>query len=129
MMLNVHPAMHLTHTPEFRIHLEDNHIILHGTAEESLGAFLRGRITLNCQEQTKVKSIFLRFTGITNVHWTEGERHYILKYFEKLTILFVLGVGSHVKHYKATRTIIEKETTFLELKKKPYSLSHGKYKW
>jgi hypothetical protein len=76
MMLNVHPAIHLKHTPEFRIHLENSHIIFHGETQDSVGAFLRGRIILNCQEQTKVKSVFLRFIGTTNVHWTEGKAIY-----------------------------------------------------
>lgn len=74
-MLNVHPAMRSKQASDFRIHLEDNHIILHGTAEDSSGAFLRGRVILNCQGRTKVKSIFLRFIGTTKVHWTEGKQH------------------------------------------------------
>ena len=71
-MLNVHP-MQLTHAPEFRIHLDDDQVILHGTAEESAGVILRGSIILTCHEQTKVKSITLKFIGITNVNWSEGK--------------------------------------------------------
>ncbi|KAL7319611.1 hypothetical protein PS15m_002733 [Mucor circinelloides] len=106
-MLNVHP-MQLTHAPEFRIHLDDDQVILHGTAEESAGVILRGSIILTCHEQTKVKSITLKFMGITNVSWSEG---------------------SHQKHYRAERKILEKEWTFLELKKKAHHLCQGQYKW
>lgn len=65
--------MQLTHAPEFRIHLDDDQVILHGTAEESAGVILRGSIILTCHEQTKVKSITLKFMGITNVNWSEGK--------------------------------------------------------
>lgn len=70
-MLNVHP-MQLTHAPEFRIHLDDDQVILHGSAEESAGVILRGSVILNCHDQTKIKSISLKFLGVTNVNWTEG---------------------------------------------------------
>lgn len=64
--------MQLTHAPEFRIHLEDDHIILHGKPEESAGVVLRGSVILNCHELTKVKSVYLEFLGMTNVNWCEG---------------------------------------------------------
>ncbi|KAI8638926.1 hypothetical protein BD408DRAFT_393256 [Parasitella parasitica] len=108
-MFNVHP-MQLTHAPEFRIHLDDDQVILHGSAEESAGVILRGSIILNCHEQTKVKSITLKFTGTTSVNWTEG-------------------LGSHQKHYRAERKILEKEWTYLKLKKKAHHLCQGQYKW
>lgn len=70
-MLTVHP-MSFTHASEFRIQLDDDHVILHGSAEESAGAILRGSVILNCHEQIKVKSITLKLIGITNVSWCEG---------------------------------------------------------
>lgn len=102
--------MQLTHAPEFRIHLEDDHIILHGTPEESAGVVLRGSVILNCHEPTKVKSVYLEFLGMTNVNWCEG-------------------MGSNLKQYRAERKLIEKEWTFLELQKKAHVLPQGQYKW
>lgn len=64
--------MQLIHTPEFKIHLDDDQLILHGSAEESAGVILRGSVVLNCHEQTKVKSIVLKFIGVSNVNWIEG---------------------------------------------------------
>lgn len=74
----IHP-MQLTHAPEFRIQLEEDHIILHGTPEESAGVILRGSVLLNCQEPTKVKCITLEFLGMTNVNWCEGKYNKCLK--------------------------------------------------
>jgi hypothetical protein len=65
----LHP---MTHSTGFKIHLENDYIILHGSPEESAGVMLRGSIIFNCHEQTKVKSITLKFSGSTNVNWTEG---------------------------------------------------------
>lgn len=70
-MLNVHP-MHFASPPEFRIQLENDHLILHGSSEESAGTILRGKVFFNSYEKTKVKSIKLRFTGVTSVSWSEG---------------------------------------------------------
>ncbi|KAI7901984.1 uncharacterized protein BX663DRAFT_436565 [Cokeromyces recurvatus] len=105
-MLNVHPI----HSPEFKIHLDNDEVILRGTAEESAGVMLRGSVLFICHELTKVKSITLKFIGTTSVNWVEG-------------------LGTHQKHYKSERKIIEKEWTFLELKKKAYQLCSGRYKW
>lgn len=72
-MLNVNP-MQLTHHhgPEFHLDLENEDVVLHGSAEESAGVVLRGSVTLNCLEQTKIKSVTLKFIGMTYVNWTEG---------------------------------------------------------
>jgi hypothetical protein len=72
-MLNVNP-MHALNQTEFRIHLEEDNIILHGSSRESAGTVLRGYILLNSPEQIKVKSIVLKFVGKTNVYWAEGKR-------------------------------------------------------
>jgi hypothetical protein len=70
-LLNVHHPMQSSN--DFKIQLEEKNIILRGSVDESAGVMLRGSIILNCHEQTKVKTIALKFTGKTNVHWTEGE--------------------------------------------------------
>jgi hypothetical protein len=64
--------MQLVHNPDFHITLETDHIILHGSVEESAGVILRGSVILNCQETTKVKSVSLKFIGKAKVNWTEG---------------------------------------------------------
>ncbi|KAG2237231.1 hypothetical protein BDF21DRAFT_377119 [Thamnidium elegans] len=107
-MLNVHP-MHFTQSPEFRIQLENDHLILHGNSEESAGTILRGSVLFNCQDKTRVKSIKLKFSGMTSVSWCEGRK-------------------TNQKVFKAKRTIIEKELIFLDIKKK-HHLCQGQYKW
>ncbi|CEG75280.1 hypothetical protein RMATCC62417_10350 [Rhizopus microsporus] len=102
--------MQLVHNPDFHITLETDHIILHGSVEESAGVILRGSVILNCQETTKVKSVSLKFIGKAKVNWTEG-------------------LGSHQKHYKDEKTIIKHEWSFLPLKRKTYHLPEGHYKW
>lgn len=47
----------------------------------------------------------------------------------ELKSLFLIGVGSHQKHHRAERIILEKDWTFLELKKKAHHLCQGQYKW
>ncbi|CAO3679296.1 unnamed protein product [Rhizopus stolonifer] len=70
---------------------------------------LRGSVILNCHETTKVKSVSLKFIGKAKVNWTEG-------------------LGSHQKHYKNEKTMIEHEWSFLS-KRKAYPLPEGHYKW
>ncbi|KAI7896510.1 uncharacterized protein EV154DRAFT_492510 [Mucor mucedo] len=108
MMLSVHP-MSFTHASDFHIQLDDTHIILHGSAEESAGSILRGSVILNCQEQIKVKSVTLKLIGITKVNWSEGN-------------------GPNQRNYRAKQVLIEKELTFLESGKKPH-VCQGRYKW
>lgn len=72
MMLSVHP-MSFSHASNFRIQLDNHHIVLHGSAEESAGSILRGSVILNCHEQIKVKSVTLKFIGIIKVSWSEGK--------------------------------------------------------
>lgn len=64
--------MQLVHGPEFTINLENDHVILHGSVDESAGVILRGTVILNCHENTKIKSIILKFQGKTKVNWVEG---------------------------------------------------------
>ncbi|KAI8877421.1 hypothetical protein K501DRAFT_230266 [Backusella circina FSU 941] len=100
----------LVHSPDFHIHVETEHIILHGSVDESAGVMLRGSVVFNCHETTKVKSISLKFIGIARVNWTEG-------------------LGSHQKHYKDEKTILKHEWSFLQHNRKTYHLPEGHYKW
>ncbi|KAI9313270.1 hypothetical protein BX666DRAFT_2020749 [Dichotomocladium elegans] len=102
--------MQLVHGPEFAINLETDHVILHGSVDESAGVILRGSVTLKCHENVKVKSVVLKFQGKTKVHWSEGH-------------------GSNQRHYREEKTIIEHAWNFLEPKKKTYHLTEGQYKW
>ncbi|CEP09004.1 hypothetical protein [Parasitella parasitica] len=100
----------LVHTSDFHIYTETEHIILHGTVDESAGVMLRGSVVLNCHETTKVRSITLKFIGKAKVNWTEG-------------------LGSHQRHYKEEKTIIKHEWSFLPSNRKTYHLPEGHYKW
>lgn len=71
--LSLASSMQLVHGPEFTINLENDHVILHGTVDESAGVILRGTVILNCHENTKIKSIILKFQGKTKVNWVEGK--------------------------------------------------------
>ncbi|KAI8348022.1 hypothetical protein EDC96DRAFT_312947 [Choanephora cucurbitarum] len=109
--MNILPnPIQLVHNSDFHINLETEHIILHGSIEESAGVILRGSVVFNCQETTKVRSISLKFIGKAKVNWTEG-------------------LGSHQRHYKDEKTIIKHEWCFLQPKHKTYHLSEGHYKW
>ncbi|KAI9305261.1 hypothetical protein BJ944DRAFT_265488 [Cunninghamella echinulata] len=105
----VHP-IHLVQGGEFKINLETDHIILHGSIEESAGVILRGSVILNCHENTKIKSVVLKLVGKIKVNWVEGS-------------------GSHQHNYKSEQTILEHEWSFMPHTKKTYHLSEGHYKW
>lgn len=112
-MLIVHP-MHFAQAPEFRIQLENDHLILHGTSEESAGTILRGSVLFNCQEKTKVKSIKLKFSGVTSVSWCEGK---IAAYtcniysFKIFTILFFKKkVANQIKKYSGQNVRLSKKS-------------------
>ncbi|CDH53682.1 arrestin domain-containing protein [Lichtheimia corymbifera JMRC:FSU:9682] len=92
------------------IQLESDQIILHGLAEESAGATIRGSVTLDCIESTKIKSIALKLVGKNTVWWSEGQ-------------------GSSQRHYHEERTVIEHSWNILEAQRKAYHLPKGSYKW
>ncbi|KAI8352121.1 hypothetical protein EDC96DRAFT_518103 [Choanephora cucurbitarum] len=110
-MMMVHPLLVSNHA-DLQIVLEEDHVILYGTPEESAGVMLKGHVMLNCFGQTKVKSIKLKFTSIAQVSWTE-----------------VFDTKSKHKQHKAEHLIIEKEWTFIEFKKKVHCFQPGQYKW
>jgi hypothetical protein len=67
----VHPIQ-LVQGAEFKINLETDHIILHGSVDESGGVMLRGSVVLDCHETTKIRSITLKLIGKIKVNWMEG---------------------------------------------------------
>ncbi|KAG0169847.1 hypothetical protein DFQ28_011346 [Apophysomyces sp. BC1034] len=105
----VHP-MHLVHGPEFKINLETDQLILRGSPEESAGVILRGSVSLDCKEHTKLKAVTLRFLGKTNVQWSDE-------------------VSGHQRHHKEERIIVEHEWSFLPPTRKTYQLAEGHYEW
>lgn len=60
-----------SHT-KFKIHVENENLIMYGVSSESAGCVLRGVVDLQLQETTKIKSIGLTLTGKMTVSWTEG---------------------------------------------------------
>ncbi|KAI7861987.1 hypothetical protein BDF14DRAFT_1861243 [Spinellus fusiger] len=95
---------------EFYIKLETDHILFHGSVEESAGAILRGCVVLNCKETIRVKSITLKFLGKAKASWIEG-------------------IGSHQAHYKDETTLIEHDWQFMPPTLKNHQLSVGHHQW
>lgn len=56
-----------------KIHVENENLIMYGSATESPGCVLRGVMNLDLQETTKIKSITLDMVGKMTVSWTEGK--------------------------------------------------------
>ncbi|KAI8373751.1 hypothetical protein BD560DRAFT_394248 [Blakeslea trispora] len=105
----IHPFL-VSHQADLQIVLEQDHVTLYGSPEESAGVMLKGHVVLNCFAQTKVKSIKLKFTGLTQVNWMEALDH-------------------KSKQHKADHVLIEKEWTFIEFKKKVHCFQPGHYAW
>ncbi|KAI8337407.1 hypothetical protein BC941DRAFT_375033, partial [Chlamydoabsidia padenii] len=103
-------SMQLVQGTEFKINLETDHIILHGSEEESGGVMLRGSVVLNCQEAIKVRSVTLKLEGKIKVNWLEGRT-------------------SRQRQYKEERTIIEHEWTLISHTRKAYHLDERHYQW
>jgi hypothetical protein len=56
---------------QFKIHVENDTLVMRGTPEESVGCVLRGCVILRTKETMKVKSITLNFMGKLKVQWSE----------------------------------------------------------
>lgn len=62
---------------KLNIQVENNDMIMFGSADESSGCVLRGVLRFTLTQPIKVKSIGIRFTGKSLLTWSEGkERHY-----------------------------------------------------
>ncbi|KAI8336622.1 hypothetical protein BC941DRAFT_427605 [Chlamydoabsidia padenii] len=85
------------------IDLENDHLIMHGSAHESPGCVLRGVLNLHLRQPIKVKSILLTFTGTIHISWAQA-----------------LGHG-HERFYKDERTVISHQWLFL---RPQYARSH-----
>ena len=59
---------------QLQINVVDDHILLHGQAEESAGKLLQGSVTLDLAEPIKVRAVHLKFSGKMKVSWSEGKR-------------------------------------------------------
>ena len=66
----------------FKIHVENDTLVLRGSPEESVGCVLRGCLILNAKEALKVRSITLNFTGRIKVQWGERKKFFCLRYRE-----------------------------------------------
>lgn len=63
---------------KLRIHLENNHLIMYGSALESSGCVLRGALSLKLKKPTSFKSLSLHFLGKVSVSWNQGKSNYRL---------------------------------------------------
>ncbi|KAI8993244.1 hypothetical protein BDB01DRAFT_754289 [Pilobolus umbonatus] len=91
------------------IFLENDHLIMYGSTTESAGCVLRGVMNLNLQEQVKLKSINLKFSGKMIVSWTEGR-------------------GSE-RSFTEVREVISHNWSFLPRQAKIHTLQPGNYSY
>ncbi|KAI8388747.1 uncharacterized protein BYT42DRAFT_479951, partial [Radiomyces spectabilis] len=96
-------------TNKLHIHLENEHLIMHGSPHESAGCVLRGVLNLTLKKPTRVKSMMMRFTGKMSISWNEpvGKGHERMVKEEKIIMhhhwwflpmqaqMYRLGAGSH----------------------------------
>ncbi|ORX49121.1 hypothetical protein DM01DRAFT_1309175 [Hesseltinella vesiculosa] len=104
--------IHLLQGADFKINVESDNILLHGTAEESAGVLLRGSVVLDCHEDIKIRSIVLKFIGKVKTSWIEG-----------------FGRGPQQSMFRDEKTILEHEWSFLPHTKKVYHLTDRHYRW
>ncbi|CAO3596229.1 unnamed protein product [Absidia cylindrospora] len=76
--------------------LESNSLYLHGTPEESAGTEIRGCLELRFEEDTRIKSITLQFTGQLKLNWEEET-----------------SKGSRRRQCKVQKNIYQHDWTFL----------------
>lgn len=55
-----------------KIHVENDNLIMYGSSTESPGCVLRGVMSLELQEPTKIKSILLELVGKMSLTYREG---------------------------------------------------------
>ncbi|RCH80563.1 hypothetical protein CU097_003355 [Rhizopus azygosporus] len=65
---------------KLRIHLENNHLIMYGSALESSGCVLRGALSLKLKKPTSFKSLSLHFLGKVSVSWNQVGNGYERKF-------------------------------------------------
>ncbi|CAO3632736.1 unnamed protein product [Mucor hiemalis] len=94
-----------------KIHVENENLIMYGSATESPGCVLRGVMNLDLQETTKIKSITLDMVGKMTVSWTEG-----------------VGNG-HDRLFREEKSILDKKWTFLPKQQKMHILGAGNYSY
>ncbi|ORZ25712.1 hypothetical protein BCR42DRAFT_364117 [Absidia repens] len=85
------------------IDLENDHLIMHGNANESPGCVLRGVLNLHLKQPTKVKSIILTLTGTIQISWTQPLAH------------------GHEQFFRAEKTVVSHQWIFL---RPQYARSH-----
>lgn len=54
-----------------KIHLESDKLVMYGSSVESSGCVLRGALTLNLNQPTYIRSLYLRFYGTMSVSWSQ----------------------------------------------------------
>lgn len=64
-----------SNTVQLKVHVENDHLIMHGSPNESAGCVLRGVLDVHVKEPIKVKSIHLRFSGRMVITWTERKSY------------------------------------------------------
>ncbi|KAI7894358.1 uncharacterized protein EV154DRAFT_599995 [Mucor mucedo] len=94
---------------KFKIHVENENLIMYGVSSESAGCVLRGVVNLQLQETTKIKSIGLSLAGRMTVSWTEG-----------------VGNG-HDRLFREEKAVLDHQWTFLPKQQKMHVLGAGSY--
>lgn len=67
---------------QFKIHVENDTLILRGSPEESVGCVLRGCVILHIKEAMKIKSITLNFSGRMKVLSNDRKSNDIARKYE-----------------------------------------------
>ncbi|KAI7881905.1 hypothetical protein K492DRAFT_161059 [Lichtheimia hyalospora FSU 10163] len=98
-----------SNTARLKIHVENDHLIMHGSPNESAGCVLRGVLDVHVKEPIKVKSIHLRFSGRMVITWTEP-----------------IGNG-HERLFHDDRTLINHTWEFLPKTDKLHTLEAGTF--
>ncbi|KAI8373072.1 uncharacterized protein BYT42DRAFT_536696 [Radiomyces spectabilis] len=95
---------------EFKIHVENETLILRGSTEESLGCVLRGYVILHLKECTRFKSISMNLIGRMKIQWNER-------------------VGPHQRSHKRENVVLEHQWIFLPAGKKLHNLEPDTYRY
>ena len=87
---------------KLRIYLENDHLIMYGSSNESSGCVLRGALSLKLNKPTRLKSLSLCFLGKISVSWNQCKDN--IKVFMKHPVTFYLLISFYFSSGKWVRT-------------------------
>jgi hypothetical protein len=87
---------------KLRIYLENDHLIMYGSSNESSGCVLRGALSLKLNKPTRLKSLSLCFLGKISVSWNQCKDN--IKVLMKHLVTFYLLISFYFSSGKWLRT-------------------------